>query len=63
MVIILLSISFTLCIPMDFPMHIDTIRMGQPIVYFKGSQLEFSKLQCISVHEENFFDLSKQCRP
>ena len=30
---------------MDFPIHIDTISMGLPIVYFKGSQVEFSKLQ------------------
>ena len=27
----------TLCILMDFPIHIDTICMGLPIVYFKGS--------------------------
>ena len=29
---------------MDFPIHFDTITMGLPIVYFKGSQVEFSKL-------------------
>ena len=26
---------------MDFPIHIDTISMGLPIVYFKGSQVDF----------------------
>ena len=26
---------------MDFPIHIDTISMGQPIVFFKGSQVEY----------------------
>ena len=36
-------ISLTLCILMDFPIHIDTISMGLPIVRFKGSQVEFSK--------------------
>ena len=28
----------------DFQIHIDTISMGQPIVQFKGSKVEFSKL-------------------
>ena len=27
---------------MDFSTHIDTISMGLPTVYFKGSQVEFS---------------------
>ena len=27
---------------MDFPLHIDTIIMGLPIVYFKGLQVEIS---------------------
>ena len=26
---------------MDFPLHIDTIRMGLPIVYFNGSKVKF----------------------
>ena len=26
---------------MDFPIDIDTISMGLPIVYFKGSQVDF----------------------
>ena len=34
---------------MDFPIHIDTISIGLPIVYFKRSQVEFSKLSGISV--------------
>ena len=29
---------------MDFSIHIDTISMEPPIVYFKESQVEFSKL-------------------
>ena len=29
---------------MDFPIHIGTISMGLPIVYFKAQQVEFSKL-------------------
>ena len=36
--------KLTLCIPMDFPMHIDALSMRLPILYFKGSQLEISKL-------------------
>ena len=28
---------------MDFPIHIDTISMGLFIVYFKSSQVKFSK--------------------
>ena len=27
---------------MDFPIHIYTISMGLPILYFKGSQVEIS---------------------
>ena len=34
----------TLCILMDDPIHIDTISMAMSIMYFKGSQVEFSKL-------------------
>ena len=34
--------ALTLCIMMDFPIHIDTISIGLSIVYFKGSQVEFS---------------------
>ena len=34
---------------MDFPIHIDTISMGLPIVYFKGSQVEFSLLCFLSL--------------
>ena len=39
---------------MDFPIYIDTIRMILPIVYFKGSQVEFSKLRVIYVPEDCF---------
>ena len=31
----------TLCILMDFPIHIDTISIGLPILYVKGSQIGF----------------------
>ena len=34
---------------MDFPIHIDIISMGLPIVYFKGSQVEVSKLRFIFI--------------
>ena len=30
-------------IQMDFPICIDTISMGPPILHFKGSQVEFSE--------------------
>ena len=33
---------------MDFPIHIDT-SMGLPIVYFKGSRVEFSKSLLLSL--------------
>ena len=36
--------SLTLCILMDSPINIDTISMELPIVYLKGSQVEFSEL-------------------
>ena len=36
-------LGLTLCILMDFPIHIDTISMGLPIVYFKGSRVDVSK--------------------
>ena len=34
---------------MDFPIHIDTISMGLPTLYFKGSHVVISKLRCISM--------------
>ena len=30
--------GLTICMLMDFPIHIDTISMGLPILYLKGSQ-------------------------
>ena len=39
--------AITLCFLMDFPIHYDTkvtISTGLPIVYFKVSQVEFSKI-------------------
>ena len=47
---------------MDFPIHIDTIRIELSIVYLKESQVDSSKLVCISV-PEGCFNLSNQCRP
>ena len=29
---------------MGFPIHITTIKMGLSVIYFKGSQVEISKL-------------------
>ena len=52
----------TLCILMDFPIHIDTISIGLPIVYFKGSLVDFSNLSCISLPDD-CFNCNKQCRP
>ena len=55
-------IHLALCIPMDFPINIDTIIMNLPIVYLNRSQVEFLNLRCISVPEGSL-NLSKQCRP
>ena len=38
------NIFNTICFLVDFLIHIDRISMGLAIVYFKGSQVEFSKL-------------------
>ena len=48
---------------MDFPIHIETMSMGLPIVYFKESQLNFSKLSGYISVTEVCLNLSKQCRP
>ena len=45
-------------IHMHFIIHIDTISMGLPILYFKGSQVEILKLLCISV-PNGYFKLNK----
>ena len=37
--------ELTLNILMDFPIQVDTINMGLPIVYFKGLQVYFSKIK------------------
>ena len=39
----LMETELTLCNLMDFPIHINLIRMRLPIVYFKWSQVEISK--------------------
>ena len=36
------SKGLTLCSLIDFPLHIDTKSTGLSIVYFNGSQVEFS---------------------
>ena len=46
---------------MDYHLLSDTISLGLPIVYFKGSRVEFSKLSGISV-PEGCFNLGKLCR-
>ena len=53
--------TLTICILMDFQIHIDILRMGLPILYFKGLRVVVSKLRRISVLE-CCFNLSKQCR-
>ena len=35
--------NLSLCIPMDFPIQVNKVRMGLSIIYFKGSQVEISK--------------------
>ena len=45
-----------------FTVHIVTISMGLPILYFKGSQIEFSKLCYISVYD-GCFNLSTIADP
>ena len=57
-----ISRHLTLCILEVFAIHIDTISMGLPIVYFKESQLEFPKLRCMFVSEDCFY-IRKQCIP
>ena len=47
---------------MDFSIHLDTISMGLPIVYFKGSQVKVPKLWCISV-PEGFLILANSADP
>ena len=42
--------------------NLSLLSIGLPIVRFKGTQVEFSKLGCIS-GTEGCFNLSKQCRP
>ena len=39
----------TLCILMDFSTHVDTISMGLPIRYFKGSKVEFLSLKVVII--------------
>ena len=47
---------------MDFPIHIDTISMGLPIVYFKGSQVKVSNYDVLLSLKVVLFNLSKQWR-
>ena len=55
-------VGLSFCFLMGYSIHFDTISMGLPILYFKGSQVEVYKLWCISV-PEGCFNLGKQCRP
>ena len=52
--------TMNLFIQMDFTMHIEKISMELSILYFKWSQVEISKLRCISVMK--IFYLCKLCR-
>ena len=49
-----------ICILMEFSIHIDTIKMGLPILYLKGSQVEVSVVLCISI-TDGCFSPRKQC--
>ena len=55
----------TLCILMDFPIHINAKYLGLPILYFKGLQVEVSTFLnynvCLSLKVVLIFS-SKQCR-
>ena len=46
---------------MDFPIHIDTISMGLPTLYFKGLHVVISKLRCISM--KFFYILANSADP
>ena len=47
---------------MDFPIHIDTISMDLPIVYFEESKVEFSKLRCF-LSMKDFLILANSADP
>ena len=49
----------TIFIPMDYPIHIDTISMELSIIYFKGLSDNNSIKSCISAPEDCFYS-SKQ---
>ena len=44
----------TLCVLMDFPIHIKAIRMGLSIMYLKGPQIVISQLLSNSIPEDCF---------
>ena len=44
-----MHVLLTLFILMDFLRHVNRITMELCILYFKGSQVEISKILCISV--------------
>ena len=50
------------CILIDFPIRINTMRMGLSTIYFKVAQVEIFKQSYTSVPEDCIY-LSKQCRP
>ena len=52
--------SLALSILMDFPIHIDPIIMGLPLMYLKRSQVEV--LNYVFTVPEGCFNLSKKCR-
>ena len=44
--------NLTIDILMDLPIQINTMKIGVATIYYKGSQVEISKLLCISVPED-----------
>ena len=55
--------ALTLCILMDFPILIITIRMGLCIIHFKGSQVEISKKKYVFQSLTIVFILAKSAGP
>ena len=46
----------TLCILMDFPMQIGTIRMGLSIIYFKGSLEKDMTIHIMNLYIDSDFE-------
>ena len=57
-----LSLGLALCL-MDFPKPVDTINMGLSILYFEGSQVEFSQCRPSVMQLNAAFRLCLHCLP